>query len=250
MTLEAAMLALLEDRGAATACPSEIARQVGGARWRTLMPEVREAAARLRQRGVVEVFQHGRPADPLAARGPIRLRLATARDIDYRRNPGKYRSGRGEEGVLTVEPYKSELLPLWRFRTPELAKKSAAALYRKFAAYGRAGDFIGMDMARKYLQMGWTRARRYANHPGGRKYGQGREELPRLEDPVKAAAAAIFKGYYDKALENRTFLKLGREHRAVRETAGRGNDRRGPARAAVARKAVPVARTAAPKRAR
>jgi Domain of unknown function (DUF4385) len=25
-------------------------------------------------------------------------------------------------------------------------------------------------MARKFLQMGWTRATRYANHKGGRKY--------------------------------------------------------------------------------
>ena len=207
MNLEAAMLALLEDRGAATACPSELARQVGGAGWRALMPRVRETAARLRQRGLVDVFQHGKPVDPLAAHGPIRLRLARVRSIDVRAEPGRYRSGRGEEGVLTVEPYKSELLPLWRFATPELARKSAAALYRRFNAYGRAGDFIGMDMARKYLQMGWTRARRYANHPGGRKYGPGRVELPKVEDPVKAEAAAIFKAYCDRALKNPTYLK-------------------------------------------
>ena len=28
-------------------------------------------------------------------------------------------------------------------------------------------------MARKFLQMGMTRAKRYANHKGGRKYGAG-----------------------------------------------------------------------------
>ena len=31
-------------------------------------------------------------------------------------------------------------------------------------------DFIGMDMCRKFLEMGFTRARRYANHNSGRKY--------------------------------------------------------------------------------
>ena len=215
------MLALLEDRGAATACPSELARQVGGADWRALVPAVRETAARLRERGEVEVFQHGKRVDPIAAHGPIRLRLAGARTVDYRGNPDKYRSGRGEEGVLTVEPYKGELLPPWRFRTPELAKKSAAALYRKFTACGRAGDFIGMDRARKYLQMGWTRARRYASHPGGRKVSPGREELPRQEDPLKAAAAAIFKTHYDRALKNVSCLHLRKERR--RGSGSRGS---------------------------
>src|SRR5262245_25012948 len=91
--------------------------------------------------------------------------------LDYRRlnlrsRPDLYRIGRGEQGVLLVEPYKSELLPLWRFRTPLIARKSAAALYRRFLKYRASGDFVGMDMARKFLQMGITRARRYANHPG------------------------------------------------------------------------------------
>jgi hypothetical protein len=31
--------------------------------------------------------------------------------IDFRNNPEKYRVGRGEQGVLLVEPYKSEILP-------------------------------------------------------------------------------------------------------------------------------------------
>ena len=39
-------------------------------------------------------------------------------DIDYRENPHLYHIGRGQQGVLTCEPYKSELHPLWRFKTP------------------------------------------------------------------------------------------------------------------------------------
>jgi hypothetical protein len=89
--------------------------------------------------------------------------------------------------VLQVEPYKGEHLPYWRFKTVTEAQKSPATIYRIFLTYLKAGDFPGADMARKFLQMGWTRARRYANHRGGRKYDQRTgEELPRTEDKEKA----------------------------------------------------------------
>ena len=46
-------------------------------------------------------------------------------NIDFRRHPERYQVGRGEQGVLMVEPYKSEILPHWRFKTPEIAEASA-----------------------------------------------------------------------------------------------------------------------------
>lgn len=114
--------------------------------------------------------------------------------VDFRAHPEKYRVGRGEQGVLMVEPYKGEILPHWKFRTPDVARKSAGEIYRLYEGYKAAGDFVGMDMARKFLQMGYTRSRRYANHPGGRKYKPGtREILPFSEDKVKAESAAIFR---------------------------------------------------------
>lgn len=214
--IQAAMLALLRERGAATACPSEVARRIGGADWRTLMPEVREVAAALQARGRVDVYQRGRPVDLRRARGPVRLRAHDAGTVDHRAEPHRYAIGRGEEGVLTVEPYKSELLPLWAFRTPDIARRSARDLYRAFVAYGRAGDFVGMDMARKFLQMGWTRARRYANHRSGRKYAPGRVRLPDDPSATKAESAAIFRAALDRALANRTYQRLRAAH------AGRG----------------------------
>ena len=42
-------------------------------------------------------------------------------------------------------------------------------IYSMFCDYKDKQDFIGMDM-RKFLEMGFTRARRYANHPSGKKY--------------------------------------------------------------------------------
>ncbi|RYU78642.1 DUF4385 domain-containing protein [Hymenobacter persicinus] len=140
---------------------------------------------------------------------------------DFRRHPELYRVGKGEQGVLLVEPYKSEILPHWRFRTPDIARESSELIYAQFLAYLDAQDFVGADMARKFLQMGFTRARRYANHRGGKKYdgpvpddkkGQsgahGRAELPRTpEDPEKAAAAAIFKRKWDEAQHHPEYVR-------------------------------------------
>ena len=66
----------------------------------------------------------------------------------------RYKIARGEQGVLTFEPYKSMLLPLWRFRTPEIARQSSQDLWERFEEYDQSGDFVGMDMARKFIQMG------------------------------------------------------------------------------------------------
>ncbi len=46
-------------------------------------------------------------------------------NINFRERPDLYRIGKGEQGVLMVEPYKSEILPQWRFKTPEEARESS-----------------------------------------------------------------------------------------------------------------------------
>lgn len=133
--------------------------------------------------------------------------------IDFRAQPELYRVGKGEQGVLLVEPYKSEILPHWRFVTPEIAEESSQKIAVMFEEYKAASDFVGMDMARKFLQMGWTRARRYANRRGGRKYDKSTgEELPRSEDPVKAESARIFYGRYVAAREDPVYKRMKAEH--------------------------------------
>lgn len=135
------------------------------------------------------------------------------RGLDLRAHPELYHPGKGEQGVLLVEPYKSELLPLWRFRTPEIARTSAEALWKRFQGYLDAEDFVGADMARKYLQMGYTRARRYANHRSGRKWNEAhRDVLPRDPDPVKAESAAIFKQFWDAARADERYQRLRERH--------------------------------------
>ena len=136
------------------------------------------------------------------------------KNLDFRKQPELYRIGKGEQGVLLVEPYKSEILPHWRFKTPELAKKSANKIYKMFLDYKAKDDFVGMDMARKFLQMGYTRSRRYANHKSGRKYKEGSKEvLDREEDPVKAESARIFYEKWKKAREDEKYLELKRKHK-------------------------------------
>ena len=150
--------------------------------------------------------------------------------IDFRKQPHLYKIGIGEQGVLLVEPYKSELLPHWRFRTEHEASESAQTIYDLFERYLAQEDFVGADMARKYLQMGFTRARRYANHPKGRKYTPGDQDhtaglpypysagskhkanpiLPQAPDATtneKARAAAVFKTYWDQARQHPDYLR-------------------------------------------
>ena len=138
--------------------------------------------------------------------------------IDFREHPELYRVGKGEQGVLLVEPYKSEILPHWRFKTPQVARKSAGRIYKMFLEYKKADDFVGMDMTRKFLQMGYTRSRRYANHKSGRKYEEGtRKVLDREEDALKAESARIFYELWKKAREDTLYLELKKRHREMYE---------------------------------
>lgn len=133
-------------------------------------------------------------------------------NINFREHPELYRVGRGEQGVLMVEPYKSEILQHWRFKTPEIAKESSEKIYQMYLDYKENDDFVGMDMARKFLQMGYTRARRYANYKGGRKYDENGEVKERDIDQEKAESAAIFEVKWKIVREDGEYLKLKKEH--------------------------------------
>ena len=149
-------------------------------------------------------------------------------NTDFRQHPERYRIGRGEQGVLSFEPYKSEILPYWRFKTVEESETSAATIFALFLAYKEKANFVGMDMARKFLQMGYTRARRYANHPSGRKYSTSpkmgtsgsvkhatRKVLPQAEDWAtneKAQAAQVFYGFYTKVKDDPDYIKQAQDH--------------------------------------
>ena len=127
-----------------------------------------------------------------------------------------YRIGRGEQGVLLVKPYTNVLCHLWRFKTPEEAQKSAEAIYGHFQFYLKQNDFIGADMARKFLEMGFTRSRRYANHHSGKKYNPDRSVKPQEKDHATchyAESATIFLKYRRMAAENPQYKSMRKEWR-------------------------------------
>ena len=75
--LEGAILELLDQRAAgATICPSEAAKMVGDAEWRSLMEPTRSAARRLVASGETVMTQGGSIVDPSTAKGAIRIRRA------------------------------------------------------------------------------------------------------------------------------------------------------------------------------
>jgi hypothetical protein len=78
--------------------------------------------------------------------------------------------------------------------------------------YKEKDDFAGMDMARKFLQMGYTRSRRYANYKGGRKYDKNGEVNERDIDEEKAESAAIFEEKWKTVREDEDYLKLKKAH--------------------------------------
>jgi len=77
-------------------------------------------------------------------------------------------------------------------------------------------DFLGMDMCRKFLEMGFTRARRYANHKDGKKYGKDGKVLPQEKDwatSEKAMAARTFKRWRDVVTHDPIYIEMRKRWR-------------------------------------
>jgi hypothetical protein len=128
-----------------------------------------------------------------------------------------YRIGRGEQGVLLVRPYTNDICAHWRFVDETTARKSSNKIYSMYLNYKDNRDFIGMDMARKFLEMGFTRARRYANHSSGRKYTKDGRIRPQQADAlhnVKAKSAKIFKEVRDRVAYDPEYVTMRKEWRS------------------------------------
>ena len=142
--------------------------------------------------------------------------------IDYKNiffipNDARYRIGRGEQGVLLVRPYTDVICPLWRFKTPEIARSSSLLIYSLYRAYRERRDFVGMDMCRKFLEMGFTRARRYANHADGKKYDAEGNVKPQEPDALtseKAISANIFRDMRTKVCDDEVYKLMRKNWRA------------------------------------
>ena len=128
-----------------------------------------------------------------------------------------YRIGRGEQGVLLVRPYTNDICSHWRFKTPDEAVVSSDKIYKMYEGYRSKQDFIGMDMCRKFLEMGFTRARRYANHNSGKKYdskGNVRPQEPDHATSKYAQSAGIFKKMRNMVAKSDTYVNMRKEWRS------------------------------------
>ena len=138
----------------------------------------------------------------------------------FRPNDRRYRIGRGEQGVLLVRPYTDVICKHWRFKTLKEAKVSSQKIFDMYLDYRIQKDFVGMDMCRKFLEMGFTRARRYANHKDGKKYGKDGKILPQEKDWATsryAVAAKIFKEKRDRVAKDLIYKKYRKDWRELEE---------------------------------
>jgi hypothetical protein len=141
--------------------------------------------------------------------------------LDYKNtlftsNDKRYRIGRGEQGVLLVRPYTNDICKHWRFKTPSEATVSSKKILTLYDKYKKQKDFVGMDMCRKFLEMGFTRARRYANHKDGNKYDENGNVKPQEPDwntSEKAVSARIFKRVRDQVASDPVYKQMRKEWR-------------------------------------
>ena len=138
------------------------------------------------------------------------------KNILFRPNDRRYRIGRGEQGVLLVRPYTDVICRHWRFKTLKEAMVSSQKIFDMYLDYRIQKDFVGMDMCRKFLEMGFTRARRYANHKDGKKYGKDGKILPQEKDwatSEKAKSARRFKEFRDLVTQDEFYISMRKEWR-------------------------------------
>ena len=127
-----------------------------------------------------------------------------------------YRIGRGEQGVLLVRPYTNDICKYWRFKTLKEAEVSSQKIFDMYLDYRIQKDFVGMDMCRKFLEMGFTRARRYANHKDGNKYDSNGKVKPQEKDwatSEKAKSARRFKEFRDLVTKDEFYITLRKQWR-------------------------------------
>ena len=142
-------------------------------------------------------------------------------NLDYKNlmftaNDKRYRIGRGEQGVLLVRPYTDVICKHWRFKTPIQAYISASRILFEYNLYKTKQDFVGMDMCRKFLEMGFTRSRRYANHKDGKKYDENGNVRPQEKDWAtsdKAKSAKIFKDARNRVTTDMIYIQMRKQWR-------------------------------------
>lgn len=130
-------------------------------------------------------------------------------DLNYREHPEEYRIGTGQFGVMKYEPYMSEVIDHWRYKSVPIAIESRNRILALFYHYLDVADFAGADVAKKALHMGFTRALRYA------KPVEDEQPDPPPEaysSPEKRRVSLVFKPAYDEARTHPEYQRLREQH--------------------------------------
>jgi len=75
-------------------------------------------------------------------------------DINYKLKPLLYEVTNDLGGMYVCEPYKTDLLQVWKFKDAQTSKSSASKIKDMFFDYIKKKDFVGADLAKKYLKAG------------------------------------------------------------------------------------------------
>jgi hypothetical protein len=121
--------------------------------------------------------------------------------IDYEAHPGRYPVDMDDEQVLQVAPYAARLLPYWRYASADDAARSAAALYEWYTRFKEAGDFVGMDVARRLLRLGLKRTR-----------GLEPPAVGAVGAPMRPTATAIFSKTFHMVNNDPDFAAMRDAH--------------------------------------
>ncbi|WVR05186.1 hypothetical protein IAU60_002198 [Kwoniella sp. DSM 27419] len=174
-------------------------------RSRSYGSAARLAAARISRSGVKDKHK-AEPIDP-----------DDDHDSPDQLDRSAYRATKNEVGVFTTPGYSDAIKPLWRFKDATEAAKSAEAIWGRFEGYRDQRDFIGMDICRKFIQMGRTRSLRYALRPGGRKYdpstGKERQRTGQVYDQGKLDGAGVYEAWLARCWDDEAYKELWDEWR-------------------------------------
>ncbi len=139
-------------------------------------------------------------------------RIVHNKQVDYRQRPYLYHVGRGHQGVMSVEPYKSEIHPFYSITDSVSAFVSASSIYLIFLEYIEQRDFVGADIARKFLSMGRMRCKYFANRMMKKKSSDVRKGVNE-----KLEASLIFQYFHHEVRGNGEYLRLKERHKKIRK---------------------------------
>jgi len=134
-----------------------------------------------------------------------------SKEVNYKKDPEEYDTSTGVSGVFSVSPYKDQLIKDFTFKNVKQSRKSAKNLYNKFKLYREKMDFIGMDMTRKFLELGYLQSLRFSKFPGGKKYTKsGNVRRVDYKQDEKLEISKIYKRYLNLVNSDKVYKRTKR----------------------------------------